>query len=199
MTPRTRLSAALFVAAAAPIAAAQSVAEVRLEAREMFPFGGANGFVYEIGVFVQALEGQVGNASGVNGFNLRFDIFDGQVTDIIPTSELFGALNVRQDAGGFDVSGQSNSFAGQNFSSNVPILTLEAEFNAIPFVLANETAGLFTSLGSISNFAALTGLPGAFQPSVPYDEIVFGSIGVPTPGALAAFAAVGLVAARRRR
>ena len=183
---------------AGSIASAQSVAQVLLGVSEttFLPGGGVE---HEILVFANALEGQIGNNSGVNGFNLRFDVFRGEITSVEGNAEIFGNLNLFTDANGFDVSGSSNSFAGNNFSDGLPLLTLRGTFEVELGLLANQTSGIFTSQGTISLFNALTGLPGAFQPSVGYDTVIFGSIGVPSPGAFATLAVTGLVAGRRRR
>ncbi|MEM7754589.1 MAG: hypothetical protein AAF297_03020 [Planctomycetota bacterium] len=157
-----------------------------------------------IEVYGQADAGQIGNGSGINGVNLRVDVFgmnNGQ-SEVDPDSifsngEVFGATNVVVDDGGFDISFSANSFAGNNFSAGLALFSFEVRY------LGGFRVGkIMTSQGNISNFAAATGLPGAFQPSVAYDQVNFAQFttGIwPTPGPAAAFGLAMTYAVRRRR
>ncbi|MEM1186509.1 MAG: hypothetical protein AAGI53_16085 [Planctomycetota bacterium] len=187
-------SLGVLAAISAGSASAQSVAEYTF-AQSAF-FAGVDESV-TITVFGQATAGQIGNASGINGVNLSIDITNGAVADldsIVSNSQVFGTTNVAADAGGFDISFSANSFAGNNFDA-VALFS----FNVV--VTEFQTIFVTSDQGTLSSFNTATGLPGAFQPSVPYDVVNHGLaiINIPTPGAAAAFGLVGIGAARRRR
>jgi len=184
------------IAALAGTAAAQSSAAYTLVANpasDVLPNG-----IISVSVFGQATSGQIGNGSGINGVNLSVEIANGTLVggSFAATSENFGNPNFVTDAQGFDVSLQSNSFAGNNFSAGIALFSFE--------VLAGGagTVDITTSQGTISLFNAATGLPAAFTPSVAYDNVDFGSASisiVPAPGVAAVLGLGGLAAARRRR
>jgi len=184
----------ILAVAGAGIVSAQSIAEYTFT---QSAFSAGVGESVTITVFGQATAGQIGNASGINGVNLSIDITDGGVADldsIVSNGQVFGATNVAADAEGFDISFAANSFAGNNFDAI-------ALFSFDVVVTEFRTILVTSDQGTLSSFNAATGLPGAFQPSVPYDVVNHGLaiINFPTPGAAAAFGLVGIVAARRRR
>lgn len=183
------------VAGFAAAAAAQSVASYTIEASSNPALPGS---VVTFSVTGQADAGQVGNGSGINGVNLSIEIAGGTLdfASLAGNAEQFGATNSALDAEGFDISMQSNSFAGNNFSAGLVLFSFD--------VVADQAGPIVvtTSQGTISTFNAATGLPGAFTPSVAYDVVNFGSITVPVvpaPGAAAVLGLGGLAVARRRR
>ncbi|MEM1186510.1 MAG: hypothetical protein AAGI53_16090 [Planctomycetota bacterium] len=156
----------------------------------------APGETVTVEVFGQATVGQIGNNSGINGVNLSVEIAGGTVVDgsIAGNGEVFGATNTLPDAEGFDISFSSNSFTGNNFSAGLVLFSFDV-------LAGSENIVITTSEGTISLFAAATGLPGAFQPSIAYDSIDFGSatVLIPAPAASAVLGFAGLAIARRRR
>jgi len=183
---------ACVVAVSAGVAFGQSVATYTLVA-DPFILGGE----VDVQLFGQATAGQIGNNSGINGVNLSFEINNATVdiSSITSNGEVFGVTNIVEDAEGFDVSFSSNSFTGNNFSAGIPLLSFTIDI--VPFTGAYS---ITSSQGTISTFAAATGLPGAFQPSIAYDVINFAELHqIPAPAAVGVLGLGGLMLTRRRR
>ncbi|MEM7754587.1 MAG: hypothetical protein AAF297_03010 [Planctomycetota bacterium] len=190
-----KIAAIAIVAGIAGVASAQTAAAYTVSASPspVTPNG-----IISVQVMGGATAGQIGNNSGINGVNLSVEIAGGDYVDgsFAGNGEVFGGVNFAADGEGFDTSFSSNSFAGVNFSDGLVLFSFDVMAGA------SGTVDITTSEGTISLFAAATGLPGAFQTSVGYDSIDFGSASVaivPAPGAAALLGLGGLAVARRRR
>ena len=168
------LVATLTLAGLASLAAAQSVAEIDLVLTN--PGVGAPRPQF-IEVYAESVANPIGNNSGVAGVDLRFDVFNGEVLGVVFSSELFGAPQVFIDGSGASAAGFANSFAGNNFSLGLPVLTLEVLLDQPIDNLAPTISGVAVSAGSITEVGPVSGILGPFQPFVAYDTVLYDSLG----------------------
>ena len=187
-------TAAVLAATITAPAVAQSVAQYRFVFGQSLP---SPGDVISVAVFGEALSGQIGNNSGIGGVNLSVDLTGVTLLadTIQPNRDTFGQANIVLDAEGFDIAIQANSFAGDNFDGDTPLLTFDVSFDRIAPIIIDG------SPGTVAGFGAAAGIPGPFQGSVDYDTVLFQrfELVIPTPGTAATFGFAGLTIARRRR
>jgi len=150
-------------------------------------------------VRANAVQNQIGNNTGIGGVNVDTTVVGGQIdlASIMGNDEDVAPFNLTSfGPDTFGTSQSRNVFVGDNYTEGTVLYSFD--------VLATELGVIEVSQaqGTVSLFTALVGFVGPFQPSVPYDVVLFDSATVnvvPTPSALACLGVVSLAAARRRR